>query len=732
MYTLVLDTEFKTSIKEFWDADKNAFVTSTDYSPFNPDSYLVSVHWAVKGKFSKKDVPQWHADHALFRHDELDMEPKDSCERVQEMLDGAALIVGHNIKIDMLWLWANGFRYDGMLYDTMNGDYIAGRGQLTHGMSLKEAAKWHGVTLKDDRVQEYFDKGHTINQVPLDLVKEYGDGDCISTGELYDSQVNWFAEPDNKGLLPTLGLTNEFCMTLARMEFHGMKVDEGALDKLESDLREEYVKLESSLNTTVKEVMGDTPININSSEQLAWVIYSRKPVNKREWAGKFVRRVGNKAIPINRNLTPARFKQVLRNDCKVMYRTDITQCPVCKGAGKIRKIKKDGTPYTNAHTCKTCKGKGYLYLDNGTVAGFKFNPPTASWISASGFSTSKNTLATLEKHAHDKGNVEAENFLKGVQRLHALGTYLNSFVKGIRKGVDSKHILRCNFNQTRTATGRLSASSPNFQNFPRGKTFPIKRAFVSRFTGGHIVDIDFAQLEFRAAGELSGCPVVAEDLRNAVDVHSVTASVLSKIDRNAVNKDQRQAAKPETFKPLYGGLKGTPDQERYYKAFLEKYFGVAEWHYRLQEEAIATHKIVTLTGREFDFGRVIRYGPGKSSHATKIKNYPVQSFATADMVPWACILIDRALRRNKLRSVLVNTVHDSIVIDVAPGEERMVLHTSVGAALAVRQQVENYYNLELQMEYPVEATVGKNWMEQSNIYYQDEETLDYVWKEGWE
>lgn len=722
MYTLVLDTEFKTTEKEFWDDDKGVMVTSTDFSPFNPDSFLVSVHWALK-----KDK-KWIAQNALFRHSEIDCEPADSRDRVQEALDGAALLVAHNAKFDLLCIWANGFRYEGPVYDTMNGEYIAARGLLKHAINLSDSAKRHGVHLKDDLIKsKYFDNGITADLIPLSDLLPYGDDDVIATGELYDSQVNWFAKEENKGLLPTLGLTNEFCVTLARMEYRGMKVDMSALDKIEEELRQEYDIVEKRANETVRNVMGDTPINIHSSEQLGWVVYSRKPRNKRDWSGKFIRNDGNKAIPINRNMSNTAFLRLLKTDCTKLQRTDMTQCIDCKGAGTYYRVKKDGTKFAKPNKCKTCNGSGILYLNNGITAGFKFTPPDATWISASGFSTSKATLAILEATAREKGNLDAEQFFRDIQRLNALSTYLNSFVKGIRKGVDTKWILRCNFNQTRTATGRLSASNPNFQNFPRGSTFPIKRAFVSRFAGGHIADVDFAQLEFRAAGELSGCERVREDVRNGVDVHSFTAKVLT--GKSTISKDDRQAAKPDTFKPLYGGLKGTPAQEKYYKAFLEKYEGVAKWHYALQEEAIATKKITTPTGREFAFERVARYGPGKSSHATKIKNYPVQSFATADIVPWAVIFIDRALRVMGAKSVVVNTVHDSIVIDIAPGEEKMVLRVAVEAALSVPKFMEGYYGIKLTYPYEVEAGLGPNWLAQETVYYQDKATNTYHWKE---
>ena len=102
-----------------------------------------------------------------------------------------------------------------------------------------------------------------------------------------------------------------------------------------------------------------------------------------------------------------------------------------------------------------------------------------------------------------------------------------------------------------TSTGRLSSRNPNFQNMPRGGTFPVRKVVVSRWQGGYILEGDYSQLEFRVAGFLSKDQKVYEDVKNHVDVHAYTASILGV---------SRQDAKTDTFKPLYGGLMGTPKQ----------------------------------------------------------------------------------------------------------------------------------------------------------------------------
>jgi DNA polymerase I-like protein with 3'-5' exonuclease and polymerase domains len=124
-------------------------------------------------------------------------------------------------------------------------------------------------------------------------------------------------------------------------------------------------------------------------------------------------------------------------------------------------------------------------------------------------------------------NPEAKKFLESIIRLSAIDTYRSSFIEGIRKGIKSDGLLHANFNQCITATGRLSSSNPNLQNFPKGKLFPVRKAFVSRFDGGQLIEIDYSQLEFRVAGILARDPKIKQEVESGFDVHAYTAQVLT-------------------------------------------------------------------------------------------------------------------------------------------------------------------------------------------------------------
>ena len=136
----------------------------------------------------------------------------------------------------------------------------------------------------------------------------------------------------------------------------------------------------------------------------------------------------------------------------------------------MKKIKKDGTPFSRAHTCHECGGAGMRYVETGEVAGLKIFPPDSTWVTANGFSTDKNKLRVLAKQLKslnpDKHS-DAIEFLEKVERLGAVETYLSAFVEGIKKRLIG-NMLYADFNQCRTATGRLSSLSLTSHNWSSG------------------------------------------------------------------------------------------------------------------------------------------------------------------------------------------------------------------------------------------------------------------------
>jgi len=657
--------------------------------PFEPDNSLTMV-----GMLTDQGVERIVTfDHSEVKADEY------GHVLVQEFLDAATIIIAHNAAYDLMWLWESGFKYDGPVFDTMLGEYVLQRGQK-QPLSLQACAERYELdTKKQDTLKEYFKKGYNTRDIPHDELCEYLSADLHATQQLSDKLMRQL-QSDSSSLNDTVVLTNQVCVTLARIYQRGFKVDLNVLEEVRQEFEQEKCQLVDDLQVHVRKVMGDTPINLNSPEQLSWVIYGRKVIDKHDWA-----------TLIDPYMPETEFRQLVATRTQRMYRTNAVQCPTCKGSGYIRKTKKNGQPFAKPSKCPECGTSGFLFNPTDTMAGFKFKPPTAKWASANGFSTSKNNLQLLEAGAKSKGMDDAVEFLYKVRRLSAVDTYLSSFVDGISNYTKQDGMLHVSLLQHRTSTGRLSGANPNMQNMPRGGTFPVKKVFVSRWDGGKVLEADFAQLEFRAAAYLSQDGVAINEVSTGFDVHAYTAKVIT----DAGQYTNRQDAKAHTFAPLYGasGYGRTKAEAAYYEHFNDKYTGVASWHSRLAKEAITTQKIVTPSGREFSFPDVVRKANGRVSYFTQIKNYPVQSFATADIVPIALLYIDKLL--DNMQSCVVNTVHDSIVIDVHPDEEDAVIQVIENTNNELPNLIALRWGINFNVPLLLESKIGPNWLDTKDV-----------------
>lgn len=619
---------------------------------------------------------------------------------VQQVLDMTTLLIGHNLQHDLMWLWESGFKYDGAIYDTMLAEYLLLRGQK-QPLSLAACAERRNLEVqKDDTLKTYFKQGYNTNEIPLRELSHYLRCDLLTTGELFHAIEGDYAKPESNSLSAVRDVTFRTCKTLTRMYMSGFKVDRQELGKVRDLFEQERADIETRLQYKVRELMGDTPINLNSPEQMSQVVFSRSVNNKKEWVDLF-----------NFTKTPKEFKDAVNANSKLIYRTKAFTCPTCEGSGKTYKVKKDGTKYSKPNKCKDCDARGYQLQETKQVAGLKFTAPSKEWVSANGFSTGKDNLDTLISTAKNNNMNEAVAFLSDLKRLSAVSSYLSSFVDGIDGYTKHDDFLHVGLTQHITATGRFSGRNPNMQNMPRGGTFPVKRVFTSRWEGGYIVEADFAQLEFRTAAFLAQDETAMREIETGFDVHSYTAKVIS----DAGQPTTRQAAKEHTFAPLFGatGYGRSKAEQAYYTHFTEKYEGIGKWHQKLASEALRFLKITNVSGRQYAFPDVARRANGSPTHFTMIKNYPVQGFATGDVVPVVLNELHRMLQ--PLQSVLVNTVHDSMVIDVHPSEKDRVLHIIDSLNQNINTLVEDTYGIKLNVELLLEAKIGPNWLDTKDV-----------------
>jgi DNA polymerase I-like protein with 3'-5' exonuclease and polymerase domains len=202
-----------------------------------------------------------------------------------------------------------------------------------------------------------------------------------------------------------------------------------------------------------------------------------------------------------------------------------------------------------------------------------------------------------------------------------------------------------------------------------------------------------------------------KEIEDGFDVHSYTAKIITESGQ----KTSRQEAKAHTFAPLYGatGFGRTSAEAKYYEQFTEKYQGIKLWHSRLAKEALESRMITTPSGRQFSFPDVERRRNGSVSYFTQIKNYPVQSFATADIVPLVLIHMDKMLSTHK--SCIVNSVHDSVVIDIHPDEIQQVLYIIKKLNSDLTNIIESQFKIKFNVPLLLEAKMGDNWLDTKDV-----------------
>ena len=239
----------------------------THMDPFEPTNFLVQV--------GTKDVDSNERHLLTFDHLEYSDRTGANAELLQSLLDKTTLLIMHNAQHDLMWLWASGFKYDGEIYDTMLAEYILQRGQK-QSVSLLACAERRNLNFqKDDTLKNYFKEGYNTNEIPLNELTHYLGCDIDTTTELFHAiNSEGYSQSCSNGMDRVRAITCEVCQTLTKMYMSGFRVDRVALQRVREEFEQEKADIERRLVTQIRDLMGDTPINLNSPEQVSQVIFS--------------------------------------------------------------------------------------------------------------------------------------------------------------------------------------------------------------------------------------------------------------------------------------------------------------------------------------------------------------------------------------------------------------------------------------------------------------------------
>ena len=287
-------------------------------------------------------------------------------------------------------------------------------------------------------------------------------------------------------------------------------------------------------------------------------------------------------------------------------------------------------------------------------------------------------------------------------------TYTDKLPKMINPVTGRVHT---DYAQAAVITGRLASSEPNLQNIPvrteEGRR--IRMAFVPS-DGGVIVSADYSQIELRVMAHLSGDVNLQKSFQQGEDIHRATAGEVFGVTPEAVNAEQRRAAKAINFGLIYGmsafGLAAnlgiTRDAaQTYIDRYFARYPGVADYMSRIKKEASAKGYVETVFGRRLWLPEINAKGPRRAGAERAAINAPMQG-TSADLIKMAMVAVQTWLEKEKLTSRLVMQVHDELVLDVPASEQTLVSQALPGLMCDVAT---------LAVPLVAETGIGNNWEE---------------------
>ncbi len=320
-----------------------------------------------------------------------------------------------------------------------------------------------------------------------------------------------------------------------------------------------------------------------------------------------------------------------------------------------------------------------------------------------GYSTDAETLEKLRPY---------HTIVDRILEYRQVAKLKSTYGDGLLKVADEKGRIHSSFNQTVTATGRLSSSEPNLQNIPIRTELGrrMRQYFIPKNEDYVLVDADYSQIELRLLAAIAGDRNMIEAFASGVDIHTATASQVFGVPIEGVTPELRKRAKAVNFGIVYGigGFSLSEDlgvskyeADRYIQSYMAGYPQISEYLTDIVETAKREGFVTTIFGRR-------RYIPELSSPKKNIQafgkrvamNSPIQG-AAADIIKIAMIRVDKALRESGLDAELILQVHDELILQA---------HKSCAEEAAALLKREMEAAVELAVPLTVEVGVGENWL----------------------
>ena len=316
-------------------------------------------------------------------------------------------------------------------------------------------------------------------------------------------------------------------------------------------------------------------------------------------------------------------------------------------------------------------------------------------------------------------NVEVLEKLRGkhpiidvIMDYRQLAKLKSTYVDGLTKVIADDGRIHTSFQNTVTATGRLSSVEPNLQNIPVRTELgaELRKMFVPG-PGNVLVDADYSQIELRLLAHIAGDEHMIAAFRSGEDIHTITAGQVFGVPPELVTRQMRSAAKAVNFGIVYGISDFSLSQDigvtrkearEYMERYFEKYAGVRAYMTDVVERAKKDGFVSTLMGRRRWLPELKSSNFNMRSFGERVAlNMPIQGTA-ADIIKLAMIRVDRRLREEGLEARLVLQVHDELIVECPEGEAETVKNL-------LTEEMEGVVSLAVPLT--ADAHAGKSWAE---------------------
>ena len=628
------------------------------------------------------------------------------------------LKVGQNLKYDLEVLRNYDIHLAGPMWDTMIAHYLI-QPELKHGIDyIAETMLNYQKIHTEELIGKKGKNQLSFRDLAPQKVYEYACEDADIALQLKNLLEPELKNKNCENLFYNIEMP--LMQVLAEMEINGVCINANSLEEISSIFSNRLKEAEKE----IYEIAGEE-FNISSPKQVGDILFGKlkiidNPKKSKSWQyvtnEKELEEIKESHIIVGKILEYRKLNSILTERTK--KKPAIQQTPDLFG---FESNEDNGNSEKQLSHLEVSKLMNDLEKEIFKLAGEKFKIMSPKQVGTILFDKMK--IVDNPKKTETWQYVTNEEILQQVKSKHKIvekildyretekliGTYVDALPALVNKKTGHIHT---SFNQTITATGRLSSSNPNLQNIPvRGEDGKeIRKVFVPE-PGCLFFSADYSQIELRVMAHLSGDENMINVFRNGKDLHAATAATIYKKNIDEVTRDERTKSKRANFGIIYGitvfGLAerlgiSREESKQLIEGFFETFPKVKDYMDKAIEEAREKEYVETLFGRR-------RYLKDINSHNATVRgfaernaiNAPIQGTA-ADIIKVAMIRISQRFKAENIRSKMILQVHDELNFSVYPDEKEKVQQIVI-------EEMQNA--IEMKVPLIADCGFGSNWLE---------------------